>query len=50
MLLFVFQERLDESQIDAGFKSLFKQLAGPVIFFFFMGSEVKKWCVITLKM
>lgn len=24
------QERLDESQIDAGFKSLFRQLAGPV--------------------
>uniref|UniRef100_A0A8C4HG49 Calpain-1 catalytic subunit n=1 Tax=Dicentrarchus labrax TaxID=13489 RepID=A0A8C4HG49_DICLA len=28
-LLFVFQTRLDESQIDAGFKSLFRQLAGP---------------------
>lgn len=24
------QERLDESQIDSGFKSLFRQLAGPV--------------------
>uniref|UniRef100_A0A674N251 Calpain-1 catalytic subunit n=1 Tax=Takifugu rubripes TaxID=31033 RepID=A0A674N251_TAKRU len=29
LFLFVFQERLDESQIDAGFKSLFRQLAGP---------------------
>lgn len=27
---FVFQVRLDESQIDEGFKSLFRQLAGPV--------------------
>lgn len=27
---FVLQVRLDESQIDEGFKSLFRQLAGPV--------------------
>lgn len=30
VFLFVSQEHLDESQIDAGFKSLFRQLAGPV--------------------
>lgn len=30
LILFVFQVRLEESQIDAGFKSLFRQLAGPV--------------------
>lgn len=28
--VFVFQTYLDESQIDAGFKSLFRQLAGSV--------------------
>lgn len=30
MFLFVFQTELDESQIDAAFKNLFRQLAGPV--------------------
>lgn len=30
MNILVFQTQLDESQIDAAFKNLFRQLAGPV--------------------
>lgn len=41
LFLFVFQEHLDESEIDAGFKSLFRQLAGPVCVFL-AGTRVKK--------
>lgn len=41
MFLFVFQEQLDESQIDASFKSLFRQLAGPVSVFL-AGTRVKR--------
>lgn len=45
LLSFVSQEHLDESQIDAGFKSLFRQLAGPVstfCFFCFFGRNQRK--------
>lgn len=39
---FVFQVRLDESQIDEGFKSLFRQLAGPVS----MTNRQQRFCAV----